>query len=120
MATKILTRIEESILLALVGNELYGIQIAHAINTATGECLYGQNNLWGSLDKLEKSGLIQSRSEDSYERNDYQRGRSRKYYSLTDKGADELDKLNMLKDKLMKWQPENEIVPVVKSRILSR
>lgn len=101
------TRIEELILLALAGKELYAVQVAHAINQAFGECLYGQNTLYYTLNGLEKKRLISARIEKYQERDEERGGGNRKYYSLTNNGADEVDQLKTLKDKIIKWQPPN-------------
>jgi DNA-binding PadR family transcriptional regulator len=103
-----LTRTEESILLALVGKRLYGLQIANAIHQASGQCLYGQGRLYSILSKIETRNLISSEKTDQ------------KYYELTDEGADELDKLNDVKKKIASWQPEDKSVPIIKSQILSK
>lgn len=103
-----LTRTEESILLALVGKKLYGLQIANAIHQSSGQCLYGQGRLYSILAKLETRKLISSEKRDQ------------KYYELTDEGADELDKLNDIKKRITSWQPEDKDIPMIKSEILSR
>lgn len=113
--TKELTRAEESILRSLIGKELYGVQIAHAINKASGRCLYGKNILYTALGRLEKKGFVSFRLATIYERIEDKGGNTRKYYSLTDTGAEELDNLNRFTKELMMWQPdETGDVPLIK------
>ena len=96
---------EEYILLALTDSELYGLQIAKAIKSASGgihELRVG--TLYPTLQKLEEKGLVTSRWGD--ERPEERCGARRRYYRLTDEGKATIQFLNSFKNKLLEWQPK--------------
>ena len=102
--TKVSPR-EEFILLVLTNSELYGLQIAKAIeSTSNGIYEIRVGTLYPTLQKLEEKGLIISRWGD--ERPDERCGARRRYYRLTNEGKQTVEFLNSFKSKLLAWQPK--------------
>jgi len=75
------SNVEERILVFLVGNELYGLEIIDATNLSVG-------SVYPALHKLEIKGLICSRwDSERLEERDYNR---RRYYTATELGKQTL------------------------------
>ncbi len=104
MATSDISSLEELIMTALLNHELYGLQIAKAIEeVSNGEKKIGVGSLYPKLHKLEKKGYIQSHwGED---RPEERNGARRKYYKLTGLGSDVLEETEKLRTNIANWQP---------------
>ena len=84
MTRRLLTDFEIMILLAIlrIGDEAYGVPIAHEIETTTGRAVQ-LPAIYAALDRLEGQQLIESRlGEATAQRG----GRAKKYFSLTPAG----------------------------------
>jgi PadR family transcriptional regulator, regulatory protein PadR len=99
-----LSSLEEYILAALLGRQLYGLQIAQAIEAASQKKrTVSVGSLYPTLRRLEKKGFVSSSWDDNTERG----GARRRYYRITGKGAAILTESITIRDNLMKmeWQP---------------
>lgn len=95
---------EELLLLALFGQELYGVQIPQAISDVSGGTRrVGVGTLYPTLHKLEEKGLISSRWGD--ESREERGGARRRYYKLTEKGITALEEIQSFRARLLAWQP---------------
>ena len=95
---------EETVLLALYGKELYGLQIPQAIEESSGgERKMRIGTLYPVLHNLERKGLVESRwgDEEYAERG----GARRRYYKLTGLGISKVDSLQSFWASLRDWQP---------------
>lgn len=81
-----LSAIDEDVLTALLGRELYGLEILDQLNLGRGNAL-GFGSLYPALNRLEKKGLIDWRWGDEQEKTG---GARRKYYKVTALGANSL------------------------------
>jgi|SRR5215203_636265 len=84
MTRRLLTDFEIMILLAIlrIGDEAYGVPIAHEIETTTGRVVQ-LPAIYAALDRLEGQRLLESRlGEATAQRG----GRAKKYFSLTPTG----------------------------------
>ena len=104
MGANNISNLEELIMRALLNHELYGLQIAKAIEeVSNGEKKIGVGSLYPKLHKLEKKGYIKSHwGED---RPEERNGARRKYYKLTGLGSDVLDKTQKRRTDIANWQP---------------
>lgn len=99
-----ISNLEELIMTALLNHELYGLQIARAIEeVSNGEKKIGVGSLYPKLHKLEKKGYINSHWGD--DRPEERNGARRKYYKLTGLGSDVLDKTQKRRTDIANWQP---------------
>lgn len=104
MGANEIVNFEELIMMALSNRELYGLQIAKAIEeVSNGEKKIGVGSLYPKLHKLEKKGYIESYWGDNRpkERN----GARRKYYKLTGLGSNVLDEAQKFRINIANWQP---------------
>jgi DNA-binding PadR family transcriptional regulator len=89
---------EKLMLLALKGNELYGVEIGKAVMLATeGKRRLTRGSLYPLLGQLEKKGLVISRWGDESLRSNEQetkRGARRRYYQLTQLGEEIVNQNN--------------------------
>lgn len=96
--------LEEDILTALVGRNLYGLQICEAIKEASeGHQLLKIGSLYPSLHRLEKKQLISSWMEEKGAES--RRGNRRKYYQITSKGLGALSQKRRMRERLLEWRP---------------
>lgn len=104
MGASDISNLEELIMTALLNHELYGLQIAKAIEeVSNGEKKIGVGSLYPKLHKLEKKGYIKSHwGED---RPEERNGARRRYYKLTGLGSDVLDKTQKRRTDIANWQP---------------
>ena len=84
MTRRLLTDFEIMILLAVtrVGDDAYGVTIAHEIETTAGRTVQ-LPAVYAALDRLEKQGLVRSRLGDATPQRG---GRAKKHFSLTQAG----------------------------------
>ncbi|ERN40171.1 putative transcriptional regulator [Rubidibacter lacunae KORDI 51-2] len=95
---------EELVLLALYGNELYGLEIAQAMEEAsTGRKQFKIGSLYPTLHGLEKRGLIESWWGD--EERPELGGARRRYYRITGKGRATVDDFQHFRQELIRWRP---------------
>lgn len=98
-----LSALEEDLLTLLLGRELYGLQMVQAIEEASGTRKQLKvGSLYPSLHRLEKKGFVTSRMETSSEGRG---GNRRKFYRITEKGAEALTNRRRLRTNLDQWQP---------------
>ena len=95
---------EELVLIALTGNELYGLQIIDAFKTTS----EGKHNisigvLYPLLARLEKRGLISSRMENGSVL--FKGGARRKFFKITKAGTFTLNEAQYLRNNLRNWSP---------------
>lgn len=96
--------LEEDILTALVGRNLYGLQICEAIKEASeGHQLLKIGSLYPSLHRLEKKQLISSWMEEKGAES--RRGNRRKYYQITSKGLGAVSQKRRMRERLIAWRP---------------
>lgn len=99
-----LSALEEDILAALLGRQLYGLQITKAIEQASGgKRKIAVGSLYPTLRRLEGKGFVQSYWEGGDERS----GARRRYYRISGKGATALIENQTVRKNLMdmEWQP---------------
>ncbi|NEP00520.1 MAG: helix-turn-helix transcriptional regulator [Symploca sp. SIO2E9] len=100
-----LSNLEEDILTAIHGQELYGLEIMRAIEEASGGLRQIKaGSLYPTLKRLEKKTLVESRWGEDQEQGE---GARRRYYRLTPKGNTSLQWVNDYKKKLKEWKPMN-------------
>lgn len=105
-----LSELEESVLTVLSTNELYGLQIIEAFESASeGKRKLSIGTLYPLLHRLENRGLIASRMEEPNEFSKTKGGARRKYFKNTRKGIrilveDQKQREEFL-DRLHNWQP---------------
>lgn len=100
--------LEEDILTALVGRNLYGLQICAAIEEASeGHQLLKIGSLYPSLHRLEKKQLISSWMEEKGGKS--RRGNRRKYYQITSKGLGALSQKRRMRERLIEWRPSTSL-----------
>ena len=97
-----LSALEENILSALLGRQLYGLQISKAIEQASGgRRKLAVGSLYPTLRRIEHKGLVHSHWEGVDERG----GARRRYYKISAKGATALVENQAIRKNLMEWQP---------------
>jgi PadR family transcriptional regulator, regulatory protein PadR len=99
-----LTSLEETILTALTGRKLYGLQIINAFSETSG----GRRNisigtLYPILNRLEKQELISS--EEVKGSTIAKGGSKRKFYTITPKGHQALSDIRIFRSDLHQWMP---------------
>lgn len=100
-----LSALEEDILTTLLGQELYGLQICHAIDEASGgRQTLKVGSLYPSLHRLEKKKFVTSRMAEG-ETAATRGGHRRKYYRISGLGARTLTLKQEMRQKLTKWNP---------------
>jgi DNA-binding PadR family transcriptional regulator len=85
MARTLLTDFELMLVLAIlrIGDEAYGVQIAHDIETTVGRRVL-MGAAYAALDRLERNGLVSSRTgEPTAARG----GRAKRYFHVTKRGV---------------------------------
>lgn len=88
----------ELIMMTLYGTELYGYQIMSVINTRSrGQYRIGFATLYPALNRLEKTGIATSRWS---QEKDPEIGIRRRYYKLTDKGDEVIEKIQAFRQEL--------------------
>ena len=99
----VLSPLEEDILTALSGRELYGLQIIDAIAEASnGRRKIGFGSLYPTLHKLDKKGFVEPRWGDELEETG---GARRKYYKITGLGSRVLTETQEFRSRLAGPQP---------------
>ena len=99
----VLSPLEEDILTALSGRELYGLQIIDAIAEASnGRRKIGFGSLYPTLHKLNKKGFVKARWGDELEQTG---GARRKYYQITGLGSKVLEETQVFRSRLAGSQP---------------
>ncbi len=99
-----LSELEEGILTALLGRELYGLQIIQAFEDASeGKRRLSVGTLYPTLQRLEQKGLIKSRMEDRAM--GVRGGARRKYFKISPNGARRLGEAQTLRERLYAWAP---------------
>ena len=95
---------EEIMLTLLVGRELYGLELMHAIDEASeGKIRMKFGSLYPTLHRLEKKGFVTSRWGD--DRPEERGGARRRYYMATGLGEKALREAQQLRTNLAAWQP---------------
>jgi PadR family transcriptional regulator, regulatory protein PadR len=103
-----LSALEEDLLSALLGRELYGLQITKAIEEASsGSRIIGVGSLYPTLRRLEEKGFVNSRWESNENAKSTERksGSRRRYYRITPTGSRALIENQTIRQKLLAWQP---------------
>lgn len=103
---KLLSRAEEFVLLAVLylGEDAYGVAIRHRLRKMTGQS-WAFGAVFVTLSRLEKKKFLSSTlSEPSPRRG----GKSRRIYSLTIDGQEELVRIKQLQQKAWRSVPETE------------
>ena len=99
-----ITKIEEWVLTALLNHDLYGLQIAKAIEeVSNGAKKMKVGFLYPKLHSLEKKGYIESYWGDK--RLEERKGARRKYYKITGLGKKVLNENKQIRNQLAAWQP---------------
>ena len=99
-----LSELEECILSALLGRELYGMQIIQAFEEASyGKRRLSVGTLYPLLHRLEQRRYVLSRMEEHTSGS--RGGARRKYFKITQMGAQRLAESQSLRDRLYSWQP---------------
>ncbi|NEO84625.1 MAG: helix-turn-helix transcriptional regulator [Spirulina sp. SIO3F2] len=96
MSKFILSTLEEYILMSILARDLYGLEIAKTIKTASeGKYKVSVGSLYPALNKLTKKGLVESYwgDEQLEERN----GARRKYYCITGEGELALEQAHQIR-----------------------
>lgn len=103
---KLLSRSEEFVLLAVLylGDEAYGVAVRDRLRKMTGQS-WAFGAVFVSLNRLEKKKLLTSTLSDPAPRRG---GKSRRIYSLTIDGQEELARIKRLQQKAWKSVPETE------------
>ena len=108
-----LTILEESVLISLYNQPLYGLQIVKAFDEASrGQWKISLGTLYPILERLEENGFIES--EIIIDIVASKGVASRKYNSITSKGAFALTQKNYLRSRLRNWQPSYGHEPIDK------
>ncbi|MEO1395982.1 MAG: helix-turn-helix transcriptional regulator [Cyanobacteria bacterium J06634_5] len=95
-----LSTIEELIatILSNQSNDLYGLQVIQAIDSVADEYSVSFGSLYPALQRLENKGIVKSYwGEDTP---DNRGGARRRYYSLTEKGKDALNRIQGIRNQL--------------------
>lgn len=99
-----LSALEEDLLTALLGQELYGLQLCQAIqDSSEGRQVLKIGSLYPSLHRLERKGFVISRMEDKG--SGTRGGNRRKYYRITGIGARALTHKQDMRKRLAGWKP---------------
>ena len=99
-----LSALEEDLLTALLGQELYGLQLCQAIqDSSQGRQVLKIGSLYPSLHRLERKGFVTSRMEDKGSGS--RGGNRRKYYRITGIGAKALTYKQDMRIRLSDWKP---------------
>jgi PadR family transcriptional regulator, regulatory protein PadR len=99
-----LSSIDEAILIAMSGKELYGLQIVDAFNTASdGTRTISSGTLYPILTRLELKQLISSRFHNGS--NLAKGGARRKLFKITDLGRLSLSEAQKFRNDLYQWRP---------------
>ena len=99
-----LSALEEDLLTALLGQELYGLQLCQAIqDSSEGRQVLKIGSLYPSLHRLERKGFVTSRMADKGSGS--RGGNRRKYYRITGVGAKALTHKQDMRNRLADWQP---------------
>ena len=99
-----LSAIDEDILTALLGRELYGLEILNVLNDDR-PIPIGFGSLYPALNRLEKKGLVSWHWGDHTEETG---GARRKYYKVTGLGTTVLREVQQYRQKLA-WRPGTNI-----------
>ena len=104
---RMLSRSEEMILLAVwkLKEEAYCVPIQDYLKEATGKT-WSFSSIYNPLDRLEKSGLLDSRTTDPIKERG---GRSKRVYRLTRLGREALREMRTIQDFL--WEAAPELKP---------
>jgi PadR family transcriptional regulator, regulatory protein PadR len=103
-----LSALEEDLLSALLGRELYGLQITKAIEEASsGSRIIGVGSLYPTLRRLEEKGFVNSHWESNDNEKSIERKPSsrRRYYRITPTGSKALIENQSIRQRLLAWQP---------------
>lgn len=99
-----LSSIDEAILIAMSGKELYGLQIVSAFNAASnGTRTISSGTLYPILTRLEVKQLISSRFHNGS--NIAKGGARRKLFKITDLGRLSLSEAQKFRNELYQWRP---------------
>jgi DNA-binding PadR family transcriptional regulator len=103
---KLLSRAEEFVLLAVLylGEEAYGVAIRHRLRKMTGQS-WAFGAVFVTLSRLEKKEWLSSTLSDPAPRRG---GKSRRIYSLTPDGREELARIKRVQQNAWKNVPETE------------
>lgn len=103
---KLLSRAEEFVLLAVLylGEDAYGVAIRHRLRKMTGQS-WAFGAVFVTLNRLEKKKMLSSALSDPAPRRG---GKSRRIYSLTPDGQDELARIKKVQLAAWKSVPETE------------
>jgi len=99
-----LSSLEEDLLTLLEAQELYGLEIIKAMQSATGgKRKIGYGSLYPTLHKLQKRGFLKARwGEDTPTE---RAGARRRYYRITAQGQEALNQTRKIRVKLVQWRP---------------
>ncbi len=99
-----LSSLDETILILLSSNELYGLQVVDAFNEVSkGRKKLSLGTLYPVLGRLEKQKLIISRLHDGTTL--AKGGARRKFFKITQSGAHALSESRRFKNELYQWRP---------------
>ena len=99
-----ITNTEELIMMAILNQDLYGLQIAKGIEeVSNGTKKIKVGFLYPKLHSLEKKGYVESYWGDK--RPEERKGARRKYYKLTGLGKRVLEENQQFRENLAMWQP---------------
>jgi DNA-binding PadR family transcriptional regulator len=104
---KLLSRSEEFALLAVryLGEEAYGVAIRNQLRKMTGQS-WAFGAVFVTLNRLEKKRMLASKLSDPAPRRG---GKSRRIYSLTPDGAEELARIRRVQQAAWRDVPETEL-----------
>lgn len=98
------SRTERFVLFALAGADLYGLEIAKSIESASGGTIKVHvGSLYPAIHKLEKDGFIMSQERDV----DSRKEARRLYYGVTSKGKDAISEIKEFWKRLENGSSEN-------------
>lgn len=99
-----ISKLEEELLILLLGEERYGLEIIQAFEDASdGKRKLSVGSLYPTLSRMEEKGLIKSRMEDRP--SDDKGGARRKYFRITRLGSRVLAKTEEFRESLSHWKP---------------
>jgi PadR family transcriptional regulator, regulatory protein PadR len=99
-----LSPLEEIILIALGGRQLYGLEIVRAVEEASeGKRKVGFGSLYPTLHKLQNKGLVRSQWGD--EKPEERGGARRRYYETTALGRRAVKELEQIRNNVAAWKP---------------
>ncbi|MGD8538718.1 MAG: PadR family transcriptional regulator [Candidatus Aminicenantes bacterium] len=109
----LITRLEEAILIAILrlDRDAYGVTINKKVSQSLKKN-YSMGALYFSLDQLLRKGFVQKTTRVYYQKKG---GRSRTYYSLTNRGKKALEEVRIHQKSLWKGIPEM-VLDVKKSK----